>query len=102
MLSNLDIDSAGSGGEYDSVVLWVANAHGGVLDTSKFPNITAYAVSSEHNSDNSRSSATTSAVSTTISVVRSGFQRGDVVVAGRCKGATKETGPNYSTPLWTL
>lgn len=89
MLSNLDIDSAGSGGEYAGVVLWVANAYGGVLDTPKFPNITADAVSSEHNSDNSRSSATTSVVFTTISVIRSGCQRGGVVVRLRWQEGAK-------------
>jgi alpha,alpha-trehalase len=44
--SNLDIDSAGSGGEYtvqagfgwtNGVVLWVANAYGGVLDAPACP-----------------------------------------------------------------
>ena len=76
--SNLDIDSAGSGGEYtvqagfgwtNGVVLWVANAYGGALDAPKCPNITADAVSSQGNSDSSNSSAATSFVSATIPVV---------------------------------
>ena len=76
--SNLDIDSAGSGGEYtvqagfgwtNGVVLWVANAYGGVLDAPKCPNITADAVSSQGNPDSSKSSAAISAASATIPVV---------------------------------
>jgi alpha,alpha-trehalase len=75
--SNLDIDSAGSGGEYtvqagfgwtNGVVLWVASAYGGILDAPKCPNITADAVSNENNSGGSTSSATSSVVSVTVYV----------------------------------
>lgn len=64
--SNLDIDSAGSGGEYtvqagfgwtNGVVLWVASTYGDVLDTPKCPNITADVVSSENNSGGSTNGA---------------------------------------------
>ena len=64
--SNLDIDSAGSGGEYtvqagfgwtNGVVLWVANAYGSVLDAPKCPNITADAVSNGSGSSGSSNSA---------------------------------------------
>ena len=88
--SNLDIDSAGSGGEYtvqagfgwtNGVVLWVANAYGGVLDAPKCPNITADAVSSENNSGGSTNGATYGIgtgpvpviVSTVLAVVVSGM-----------------------------
>ena len=76
--SNLDIDSAGSGGEYtvqagfgwtNGVVLWVANAYGGVLDAPKCPNITADAVSSQGNSDSSKSNAATSIFSAAVPII---------------------------------
>jgi alpha,alpha-trehalase len=63
--SNLDIDSAGSGGEYtvqagfgwtNGVVLWVANTYGNVLDAPNCPNITG--VSNENNSGGSTNGAT--------------------------------------------
>lgn len=67
--SNLDIDSAGSGGEYtvqagfgwtNGVVLWVANAYGNVLDAPKCPNITADVVSNGNNSGGSTNGASSS------------------------------------------
>ena len=54
--SNLDIDSAGSGGEYtvqagfgwtNGVVLWVASTYGSILDAPQCPEITADAVTGE-------------------------------------------------------
>ena len=88
--SNLEIDSAGRGGEYtvqagfgwtNGVVLWVANAYGNVLDAPKCPNITADAVSSENNSDGSTNGASLSIrigivpviVSAVLAVVASGM-----------------------------
>jgi alpha,alpha-trehalase len=76
--SNLDIDSAGSGGEYtvqagfgwtNGVVLWVASAYGGILDAPSCPNITTDAVSNENNSGGNTSSAASGAASVTLSVV---------------------------------
>ena len=52
--SNLEIDSAGRGGEYtvqagfgwtNGVALWVAHNYGSILDAPKCPDITADAVS---------------------------------------------------------
>lgn len=52
--SNLEIDSAGRGGEYtvqagfgwtNGVALWVAHTYGSVLDAPACPNITADALS---------------------------------------------------------
>lgn len=76
--SNLDIDSARSRGRYtvqadfgwiNGVVLWVANAYGGVLDAPECSNISAGTVSSENSSNGSKSDAATSIVSVAISVV---------------------------------
>ncbi|KAF9781748.1 hypothetical protein BJ322DRAFT_1161667 [Thelephora terrestris] len=76
--SNLDIDPAGSGGEYtvqagfgwtNGVALWVASPHGDILDTSKCPNITANAVSNESNSGGNTSGGASGAASVTVSVV---------------------------------
>ena len=76
--SNLDIDSARSRGRYtvqadfgwiNGVVLWVANAYGGVLGAPECSNIPAGAVSSENSSNGSKSDAATSIVSVAISVV---------------------------------
>lgn len=64
--SNLDIDSAGSGGEYtvqagfgwtNGVVLWVAGTYGSILEAPKCPNITSDADSSQNNSNGNMSGA---------------------------------------------
>lgn len=64
--SNLDIDSAGSGGEYtvqagfgwtNGVALWVAGTYGSILDAPTCPNITADAVSGEGNNDGTKTGA---------------------------------------------
>ena len=76
--SNLDIDSAGSGGEYtvqagfgwtNGVVLWVLNAYGSVLDAPKCPNITADSVLSGSNSGGTTSGADSSVVPVAVSMV---------------------------------
>jgi alpha,alpha-trehalase len=78
--SNLDIDSAGSGGEYtvqagfgwtNGVVLWVASAYGNLLDAPKCPNITADAVSNENNSGGSTNGATSNVGAGLVSVIAS-------------------------------
>ena len=60
--SNLDIDSAGSGGEYtvqagfgwtNGVTLWIADVYGSVLDAPACPNITADAVPGGENTNTS-------------------------------------------------
>jgi len=64
--SNLEIDSAGRGGEYtvqagfgwtNGVALWVAHTYGNVLDAPICPDITAEAVPGGGNVDGSNSGA---------------------------------------------
>lgn len=64
--SNLDIDSAGQGGEYtvqagfgwtNGVALWVAGTYGSLLDAPACPNITADDVSGGGSSGLSSSAA---------------------------------------------
>jgi len=62
--SNLEIDSAGRGGEYtvqagfgwtNGVALWIAYTYGSVLDAPKCPNITADALPGGGSLDGSNS-----------------------------------------------
>ena len=64
--SNLDIDSAGSGGEYtvqagfgwtNGVVLWVASTYGSILDTPECPEITSDVSSGGENASGSKNAA---------------------------------------------
>lgn len=64
--SNLNIDSAGRGGEYtvqagfgwtNGVALWIASNYGSVLDAPACPNITADAVSGGEDASGGNSSA---------------------------------------------
>ena len=64
--SNLDIDSAGRGGEYtvqagfgwtNGVVLWIANTYGSVLDAPTCPEITSEAVTGGENTTGGKSTA---------------------------------------------
>ena len=75
--SNLDIDSAGQGGEYtvqagfgwtNGVALWVAGIYGSVLDAPVCPNITADAVPGGEDTSGGNSSAAFRTVVNPVSV----------------------------------
>lgn len=80
--SNLEIDSAGRGGEYtvqagfgwtNGVALWVASTYGSVLNAPMCPDITSEAVPGGENTSGSNSSAAfrigASPVSVTVAAV---------------------------------
>ena len=87
--SNLNIDSAGSGGEYtvqagfgwtNGVALWIANNYGSVLDAPACPNITADAVSGGEDATGGNSGAALKVRASPVSVTAAVFLA--IVVSG--------------------